>query len=797
MNKQNKAFTLVELIVVITIVSILWTIAFISLQWYWKSARDSTRLSDLSAMKTSLELFYLNAWKYPDATDWFNVTYSWSTVWTQWTFWNSTISNVDKLDKIPTDPLTWREYTYSITNTKQEFQLAWLMETDELSNTLFENKVLAWNIIATAIVTWNYNWKLVKTLSWVNCEILSLPSIISSQPNTTTNLMDILSNTGLVYNWFNNLPSNYITSKYKSDWWFNFVSNRFVAYADSSACKPLYNTEDNSARITLVTNLKEAYAWTIIENQEEINELITIDLSDTNATDFVSATLINNNLWWDLEIVYTSSTGWGWWLTIILTQEDVDVLNALANNWDLRASDSSYNDVEQTIEWWTNTYYLEWYWWETIPLEIFKLQNLKELYLSWNSLTTLPSEIWQLTNLSHLWASDNQLQTLPLELTNLNNLTEIDFVWNTWLGNLSDTFTFVSDYKSQENITINGDTISIFWNGTNVVADVVDYPLNWKCWLHDWRDLYFTPTKLCTIWLPSVIVDNWEWFTFDWTCNWVSWWVPTNCSANHITPNLTQAEADELNTLTWLNYTIEQRLPIETLNLWYKSLTTLPTWMFDLIYLKYLFINGNQLSVLPPEIWNLVDLINFRLYTNNFTSLPPEIWNLIYVETLDISGNSLTSIPPEIWNLHNIKSLYLWGGDLSTLPPEIWNLLNLTFLSISGQLISLPSEIWNLVNLKQLSISYNSLTSLPSEIWNLSNLEYLRLKYNQLSLLPSQLSNLKKLAWFDLTGNDVSLWDLNNNFNLSSPTLSQSNITPEGYTMEIWWNGKNVIINVY
>jgi len=77
MNKQKYAFTLVELIVVITILAILWTIAFISLQWYSKQARDSTRISDLSSMKTSLELFNLEAWKFPVTTDWFIVTYSW------------------------------------------------------------------------------------------------------------------------------------------------------------------------------------------------------------------------------------------------------------------------------------------------------------------------------------------------------------------------------------------------------------------------------------------------------------------------------------------------------------------------------------------------------------------------------------------------------------------------------------------------------------------------------------------------------------------------------------------------
>ncbi len=45
---KNTAFTLVELIVVITILAILWTIAFISLQWYSSEARDSKRLSDIT-----------------------------------------------------------------------------------------------------------------------------------------------------------------------------------------------------------------------------------------------------------------------------------------------------------------------------------------------------------------------------------------------------------------------------------------------------------------------------------------------------------------------------------------------------------------------------------------------------------------------------------------------------------------------------------------------------------------------------------------------------------------------------
>lgn len=47
---SKKAFTLVELIVVITILAILGTIAFISLQGYSAQARDSKRITDVSSL---------------------------------------------------------------------------------------------------------------------------------------------------------------------------------------------------------------------------------------------------------------------------------------------------------------------------------------------------------------------------------------------------------------------------------------------------------------------------------------------------------------------------------------------------------------------------------------------------------------------------------------------------------------------------------------------------------------------------------------------------------------------------
>lgn len=60
MKKKILAFTLVELIVTITILSILWTLAFVSLQGYSQDAKNAKVAQDISTLWSAVEIALIN-----------------------------------------------------------------------------------------------------------------------------------------------------------------------------------------------------------------------------------------------------------------------------------------------------------------------------------------------------------------------------------------------------------------------------------------------------------------------------------------------------------------------------------------------------------------------------------------------------------------------------------------------------------------------------------------------------------------------------------------------------------------
>jgi len=66
-RKSEKGFTLIELLIVVAIIGILAAIAIPQFASYRKKAFDSASASDLKTMRTELEGYYTEKYRYPNA----------------------------------------------------------------------------------------------------------------------------------------------------------------------------------------------------------------------------------------------------------------------------------------------------------------------------------------------------------------------------------------------------------------------------------------------------------------------------------------------------------------------------------------------------------------------------------------------------------------------------------------------------------------------------------------------------------------------------------------------------------
>ena len=262
MNKQKQAFTLVELIVVITILAILGTIAFISLQWYSKDARDSIRISDISSIKTSLELFHLNSWKYPLPDDKQIVDYGTEILWYQWDFWSSVISSLSRsISEVPTDPLTDKKYVFSVANNKNEFEILSLLEWDSVAlNSISQTN--AASLVVTPKIDWTYNRVFIKTPSY----IVPVPSIINTEVWAATMTLDSSNISSQVINGWDNIPEqwNVISNTWSLTWLVLSVYTWSINIDTSNAEKEI-----------VIEKIKDAYTGSILAGDDIYNYILS------------------------------------------------------------------------------------------------------------------------------------------------------------------------------------------------------------------------------------------------------------------------------------------------------------------------------------------------------------------------------------------------------------------------------------------------------------------------------------------------------------------------------------------
>ena len=312
MKTCNKAFTLVELIVVIVILSILATIAFLSFGSQSSSARDSTRLSDITQISKwlSTNATISSSYAIPDK----NVKiYSWSTLLGyQWEAW-TTVKNILKTPSNTfVDPLDQVNYTYSTNAARNKHQvLAFLENSNSISINLIPDTTT--NAISYTsrypYSKWDAMWII---LSW------------STTSNSYTPIQDI--STIQTSTWFD------ITNTTVNTWMTAFVSNTITSTWVSLNWLAWFSS------IVMPTN-----TWAVVINKwTSATDAWTSCLQLKNNWVTASWTYWINPTWtstWSLQAYCDMSTDWGGWTLVQLWKAN-NSSNLMTSNsvWNLNSS---------------------------------------------------------------------------------------------------------------------------------------------------------------------------------------------------------------------------------------------------------------------------------------------------------------------------------------------------------------------------------------------------------------------------------------------------------------------------
>ena len=140
-----KAFTLVELIVVITILAVLSTVAFISFQWYTSSSRDSVRLADLKNISKSFEINRTKSIDFPLPDKKVDISASGTIFQYQGELLHNILESDLNIFNGGLDPVTLKPYGYAVNLARNKFQIIWFLENSENISNISANKTFADN----------------------------------------------------------------------------------------------------------------------------------------------------------------------------------------------------------------------------------------------------------------------------------------------------------------------------------------------------------------------------------------------------------------------------------------------------------------------------------------------------------------------------------------------------------------------------------------------------------------------------------------------------------------------------
>lgn len=123
---HKKWFTLVELMVSLTIISIVAVYWILAYEWHVQWARDANRIANLKALSDWFDVFRMKK-DLPLPENAVEIRSNWELVWWQWEVWDHILSIMDFSQKLK-DPKTLENVNYYLTKDRRYFQLMTYME---------------------------------------------------------------------------------------------------------------------------------------------------------------------------------------------------------------------------------------------------------------------------------------------------------------------------------------------------------------------------------------------------------------------------------------------------------------------------------------------------------------------------------------------------------------------------------------------------------------------------------------------------------------------------------------------
>lgn len=194
-NIKNNAFTLVELLVVITILAIISVVAYQNFWWAVDKAISGRKISDVSTIETSLQQFKADKNYYPPVDLYDSTTNTWwYNTWTTATPSNIITVTYDgqEIDWITISNWWWRVYwtwSWSSWVTKRQIWAKWTISINTLtkkylSKDLYDpelwdikywtNKMIdnwIWRYVYATYKKNKWNWDWANNYNWINYNI--------------------------------------------------------------------------------------------------------------------------------------------------------------------------------------------------------------------------------------------------------------------------------------------------------------------------------------------------------------------------------------------------------------------------------------------------------------------------------------------------------------------------------------------------------------------------------------------------------------------------------------------------